>query len=387
MKCRALNRSNQRHQSTATLSSATMTALGLVLTAQAGIMQTSKAASLWALPSQKGNSTNNVGSWGGIQLAPQINTTEYAYFDIAIPENWDVHSPILPTAKIVILIKGNNFNQCLLTTKASFSKHASTQALFKSSPISAANIPGQNATTNMLVEYDVSPIFDPLNVTPAFTYDRGYYIGVKFGAKSNGISGIGCNILVQGLKITYSGASASGIIPTGVTGPTGPAGPTGASGLKGDLGPQGPIGPTGATGQIGPQGVTGATGAQGTAGPTGPTGAVGPLGPAGPAGATGVQGPMGANGIIPIYSNEGTLQNNQHMITGSVTLTTGQPRTSSVSLTGAAQFINNSYFCSLQNMTDAAVGVRVSSSDATTFTIVANANNGNHTVQYICVGG
>lgn len=279
-----------------------MTALGLVLAAQAGFLPSVQAASLWVAPNQRGNDTGTVGTnWGSVQLSPGNNNTQSAYFGISIPDNWDSGSPTPPTAKIVALVKGNNWSNCLLTTTASISKNASSQALYSSAPAATTSVPGQNIAVNNLVEYDVSPVFDPMNVTPSYSYDHGHYVGVKFTVRRNGNNGPGCNIVVEGLKISYpdtgGGGGSGGVGPTGPTGATGATGPAGATGAAGATGNPGPTGATGTSGINGVNGINGQDGATGPTGPTGPTGAAGPTGATGYTGATGATGPTGAAGL------------------------------------------------------------------------------------------
>jgi hypothetical protein len=160
---------------------------------------------------------------------------------------------------------------------------------------------------------------------------------------------------------------------TGLQGPQGDVGPAGAQGPKGDTGATGAPGPKGDTGAMGPQGPQGAPGPQGPQGDIGPTGPTGPEGPA---------------GIIPIYNATGTLQTNQHMVTGFAIIPNGSA-TTTVTLSSSAVFTGwTSYYCALQNATDTANRLRLTKNSGTQFTITSdhNAGFGGIAVNYICVG-
>lgn len=94
--------------------------------------------------------------------------------------------------------------------------------------------------------------------------------------------GVGWNPDTRMVTISTNDADLSvNLLPTLTMGPMGPMGPVGPQGLKGD------------SGQVGPKGEPGATGANG------PTGEQGPVGPAGPSGPT---GPSGPSGVVAVYS-------------------------------------------------------------------------------------
>ena len=116
-----------------------------------------------------------------------------------------------------------------------------------------------SAGIGKVVEYDVSNLFNPIDISTAYNDTDRQIASVRLDVKRK-VSGTACDLMVAGLRFDYEGTAGGG-----ATGPTGPAGPTG------------PQGPTGATGAIGATGATGATGPAGT-GATGATGATGPTG-------------------------------------------------------------------------------------------------------------
>jgi hypothetical protein len=103
-------------------------------------------------------------------------------------------------------------------------------------------------------------------------------------------------------------------------------------------------GETGATGPLGNTGVTGATGGQ-AASPFANGDAITlAFERAGDVGATGPAGPSGPTGVIPVYNATGTLQTDQHVVTGTTAATSGGGLTVTVTFSGSAAFTNASSF-------------------------------------------
>jgi hypothetical protein len=159
--------------------------------------------------------------------------------------------PTPPTAKLVFVVKSNNFSHCNLGLGASFSEDTKPHNQVTSS-LPATGIT-QSVASGTLVEYDVSALFDPGAVTTAYASANRQDVGVRLNVKRKVSGGTACDLVVAGLKFDYESAGGGG-----ATGPTGPTGPTGANGLNGAPGPTGPTGATGATGPTG-FAVTGAT--------------------------------------------------------------------------------------------------------------------------------
>jgi hypothetical protein len=65
---------------------------------------------------------------------------------------------------------------------------------------------------------------------------------------------------------------------------------------------------------------------------------------AGDVGATGPAGPSGPTGVIPVYNATGTLQTDQHVVTGTTAATSGGGLTVTVTFSGSAAFTNASSF-------------------------------------------
>ncbi len=194
----------------------------------------------------------------------------------------------------------------------------------------------------------------------------------------------------QGLKGDTGAQGPQGLKgDTGAQGPQGLKGDTGAQGpqgLKGDTGAKGPQGLKGDTGAQGPQGLKGDTGAQGPQGLKGDTGAQGPQGFQGIPGIQGTQGPAGTNGVVATYSNTGTPQTNMHAVVGSVIANSGNPKSATVTLSGAAAFSSgSSYRCLLQNRSNMET-LQLTTAGGSSFTIQTSATTGSVNIDYICMG-
>ena len=212
---------------------------------------------------------------------------------------------------------------------------------------------------------------------------------------------------------------------TGATGAAGSNGTNGATGATGAAGSNGTNGATGATGAAGSNGTNGATGAAGSNGTNGATGATGPTGAAGSngsngaagaTGATGSAGATGADGSTNAWGKTGTsgtssttnfigttdsrsfrvrTNNVQRMVVDSLgrvaigststALDASNPEkflvdagtTTSVNAIAAVGTINDYFQMNIQNL---------SSGSAASTDIVATANNGNETTNYIDMG-
>jgi hypothetical protein len=84
---------------------------------------------------------------------------------------------------------------------------------------------------------------------------------------------------------------------------------------------------------------------------------------------------------VAAYLEDGTAVPTPHVVLGGVVLV-GSPPTATVTLSGAAAFVN--YVCTAQNTTDTA-GLQVTITDGAHFTITS-VGVGPITVAYICVG-
>jgi hypothetical protein len=182
------------------------------------------------------------------------------------------------------------------------------------------------------------------------------------------------------------GDAVAGAGPTGPQGPEGPQGPAGPQGPQGDVGPQGPEGlqglqgdpgPQGPQGEVGPQGDAGPQGPQGPQGEVGPQGPVGPEGPQGPQGDVGPQGPQGPEGPQGPQGEPGTAaltveaEVSQFEDSGSTTVVLGGATNRVCFLTQVDAFEVDA--------TDERGSCAVST-DGTSWSLTANAGNGNSTV-------
>jgi hypothetical protein len=268
-------------------------ALGLALVAQTAFTAPALANTLWVTPvpgpkytvivNKKGTPNN----WAGVRLIPAKTGRKSAFLNFAFPEDMVLAPTINSVAKLVFVVKRNNFNDCRIGARASFSEHLTSNALATSS-MTPANM-DQSAAANTLVELDVSELFDPANIVP------GRYAGVRLSAwRAN--SGTPCDLVLAGMRFDYESAAGSAG-PQGPAGPKGDKGDAGPQGNKGDDGPQGLKGDAGPKGDTGPQGLMGLQGPQGPTGPKGDAGPQGPQGPKGDTGPAGATGPAGLSGL------------------------------------------------------------------------------------------
>ncbi len=192
---------------------------------------------------------------------------------------------------------------------------------------------------------------------------------------------------------------------TGATGATGAAGSMGATGVRGATGATGVTGATGTAGTNGTNGATGATGATGTAGTNGTngtngaTGATGATGAAGTNGATGATGATGlgysvgsATGNTPYWNGTTWVANSNNIYNagtsigmGTSTFNATHPEkllvdagsTNSVNAIVGKASINSYVQLNIQNSSS---GTEASSD------VVATANNGSESANYIDMG-
>ena len=262
-----------------------MSALGLVLAAQAAFIAPAQANTIWVPPSQQANETTIIDNpspspdnWAGVRTKPGSGDTEKVFFDFAFPEDMILPPSIDPAAKLIVVVKDKNLNNCKLGLGASFSNHLGPNAQVNSSMPSTAV--ALSAGIGKVVEYDVSNLFNPIDISTAYNDTDRQIASVRLDVKRK-VSGTACDLMVAGLRFDYESTAGGGATgPTGPTGPIGPQGPTGATGA---------IGATGATGATGPGG-TGAAGATGATGPTGANGKTILSGPGVPAPAVGTDG-------------------------------------------------------------------------------------------------
>jgi hypothetical protein len=268
----------------------------LTLVAQAAFTAPVQANTVWVPTTPRGkytaisNKKPLPSNWAGVQMNPTKRGWKYAFFDFAFPEDMVMPSKVEPIAKLVFVVRKNNFNDCRIGASASFSEHLASNALTTSSM--AATDVRQFAAAGKLVEMDVSALFEPSHIAP------GRYAGIRLNVRRVN-SGTPCDLMVMGLRFDYEGA-AGGAGTQGLKGDKGDAGPQGPKGGKGDAGPQGlkgDAGPKGAEGPKGDTGPQGPTGLQGPQGPTGPKGDAGPQGSQGQKGDAGSQGTQGSAGL------------------------------------------------------------------------------------------
>lgn len=215
----------------------------------------------------------------------------------------------------------------------------------------------------------------------------GTYVGPTGPTGSNGSNG--------------SNGSDGNDGATGATGPTGPTGPTGAAGSNGSNGSNGSDGATGATGATGPTGAAGSNGSNGSNGAAGATGATGPTGAAGSNGSNGAAGATGATGTLSAGSATGNttywngsswVLNSNNIYNAGTTVGIGTSSfdgtnpekllvdagtTTSVNAIVGKGSINSYLQLNIKNS---------SSGTAASSDVVATANNGDETTNYIDMG-
>ena len=134
-----------------------MYALGLVLATQAAFIAPAQANTVWVAPSQHDNDTTTIDNprstpdnWAGVRLRASGDSPASVFFNFAFPEDMILPPSIDPAAKLIVVVKDKNLNNCKLGLGASFSDHLGPNAQYTSSIPSAAV--AQSAGTGTVVD-------------------------------------------------------------------------------------------------------------------------------------------------------------------------------------------------------------------------------------------